>query len=114
MKIKIIKKQLILLRKVKKLNRDRIENYYNMAVCYSKIKDYYSALHWYNIALNKYEEHNKDCYNIIFNMGFAYAMIDEIDKSLECYYKCRSIKYDEDCERAIKLLENKKEEANNK
>ena len=97
-----------------KLNRDKIENYYNMAVCYSKIKDYYSALHWYDIALNKYREHNKDFYNIIFNMGFAYAMIDEIDKSLECYYKCKSIKYDEDCERAIKLLENEKEETNNK
>lgn len=84
-------------------NTNLNKNYYNIGVCYIKLKDYNKALENFKLALNYYKDTK-----YYFNIGYVYAMKENIKKAYIYFNLAWSLKHDDDdCEKALKMLENK-------
>lgn len=78
--------------------------YYNMGTCYIKIKEYNKAIKAFKSVLRISDQYS----NAYYNLGFAYSMIDDYKKAYRYFNIAWSLNNeDQECEKAIKLLESK-------
>lgn len=94
-----------------KLSIDSNENvpcsYYNIGVCYIKLKDFDCAIEMIKKSLSLQKESK-----YYFNLAYCYAMKQETNKALLYFNLAWSLdSSDSDCEKAIKLLLSKNKKA---
>jgi tetratricopeptide (TPR) repeat protein len=78
--------------------------YYNLGTCYIKMKEYNKAIDTFRTVLKI----NDTYANAYYNLGYVYSMIDDCKKAYRCFNIAWSLNNeDQECEKAIKLLENK-------
>lgn len=71
-----------------------------------QIKEYEMALYYLFKAEKEYVNFNNGTCNILYNIGYCYACLNNKEKALEYFYKAKEINpNDKDCNKAIKLLE---------
>ncbi len=84
-------------------NTNLNQDYYNIGVCYIKLKDYDEALKNFKLALNYYKDSR-----YYFNIGYVYAIKENVKKAYIYFNLAWSLKHDDDdCEKALKMLEKK-------
>lgn len=75
-------------------------SYYNIGVCFIKLKEFNSAIDVLNKAISMNPESK-----YIFNLGYCYAMMEMTSKALYLFNLAWSIDpSDKECERAVDLL----------
>jgi tetratricopeptide (TPR) repeat protein len=82
-------------------------SYYNLGVCYIKLKEYDLAIPFLRKAIELQKESK-----YFFNLAYCYAMKNEIKKALINFNIAWSLdNNDEDCEKAINLITSKNKKA---
>lgn len=79
-------------------------SYYNAGVCFIKLKKYENAIEMLKNALSLQRESK-----YYFNLAYCYAMLENTNKALIYFHMAWAMdENDYECEKAIKLLFNKK------
>ena len=82
-------------------------SYYNIGVCYIKLRDFDSAIKMIKKSL-EFQKESK----YYFNLAYCYAMKQEINKALIYFNLAWALdSSDLDCEKAIKLILSKNKKA---
>lgn len=85
------------------------ESYYNSGVCLIKLERFNEAIKAFEMALRL---NNKE-YKCFFNLGYCYGLFNEYKKAYLNFNVAWALnKDDENCEKAIKLMEEKLREMN--
>jgi tetratricopeptide (TPR) repeat protein len=91
---------------IKALDEDKLHTpiiNYNIGVCNMKLKQYDVAIMYFKEALK--EDINSKYF---FNLGYSYSMLNDAKKSYIYFNMAWALdNSDKDCEKAIRLLENK-------
>ena len=82
-------------------NTNLNQDYYNIGVCYIKLKDYDKALENFKLALNYYKDTR-----YYFNIGYIYAMKENLKKAYIYFNLAWSLNHnDNDCKDVLKKIE---------
>ncbi|WP_027632103.1 tetratricopeptide repeat protein [Clostridium hydrogeniformans] len=82
-------------------------SYYNLAVCFIKLKEYEKAIDYIQSAL-KIKRESK----YFFNLAYCYAMLNNCKKALIYFNTAWALNHDDsDCEKAINLIISKHKKA---